>query len=72
MEIPAHKMVLSTASQYFDSMFSHFDEVNQDQVTIGGVDSQSMQSIIEYVYTARIEINEDNVKVNTTSALTAF
>lgn len=65
-------MVLSTASQYFDSMFSHFDEVNQDQVTIGGVDSQSMQSIIEYVYTARIEINEDNVKVNTTSALTAF
>lgn len=72
MEIPAHKMVLSTASQYFDSMFSHFDEVNQDQVTIGGVDFQSMQSIIEYVYTARIEINEDNVKVNTTSALTAF
>lgn len=72
MKIPAHKMVLAAASPYFHSMFcnSNFKEANQDEVTIGDVNYQALQSLIEYAYTARIEITEDTVQATKTPPFT--
>lgn len=66
MEIPAHKMVLSACSPYFYAMFSggDFEESRQDKITVQGVDYHALQLLIEYVYTAIVEVTEDNVQVS--------
>ena len=48
---------------------SSFNEAHQDKVTIGGIDAQALQSLVEYVYTAYIEITVDNVKVTKISSI---
>lgn len=66
MEIPAHKMVLASCSPYFYAMFSGFDfeESRQDKITVQGVDYHALQLLVEYVYTAIVEVTEDNVQVS--------
>lgn len=64
MEIPAHKMVLASCSPYFYAMFTGFEESRQDRITLQGVDYHALQLLVEYVYTALVDVNEDNVQVN--------
>lgn len=64
--IPAHKMILSAASPYFYAMFadSNFNEANQGEVKIGGVEYDSLKPLIDYVYTSSIELSDGNVEVS--------
>lgn len=68
MEIGAHKTVLAAAIPYFHGMFagSSFIEAHQEKIAITDIDYQAFQLLIEYAYTARIEITEDNVRVTKT------
>ncbi|XP_058121603.1 ring canal kelch homolog [Anopheles ziemanni] len=68
IEIPAHKMVLASCSPYFYAMFTGFEESRQDRITLQGVDPRALQLLIEYVYTAVVEVTEENVQILLTAA----
>lgn len=62
VEVPANRMLLAGFSSYFYKMFAH-SEKNEGTVKIDGVDSSTLQALVDYVYTGKIEITEENVRV---------
>ncbi|XP_075438352.1 kelch-like protein 38 [Ascaphus truei] len=61
-EFPCHRNVLATSSPYFKAMFcNNFRETGQEKVALMGIDSDSVQQIILYVYTGEILITRENV-----------
>ncbi|XP_077971160.1 kelch-like protein 7 isoform X2 [Styela clava] len=61
-EFPAHRLVLSAASEYFETMFN----VEMKENVTGRVEMQDIsvpifKSCLEYVYTGLINIHADNV-----------
>lgn len=62
--IPCHRVVLASLSAYFKAMFTgEMAESRKKEITINGVDAASLRSLIEYSYTASIDISEDNVQL---------
>jgi kelch-like protein 1/4/5 len=62
-EICAHRLVLSSCSQYFCAMFTnHMLESKQDYVTLSDIDEDSIEEIVDFAYTGKINIHEDNVQ----------
>lgn len=61
--VTAHRVVLASLSAYFRAMFTQqMAESKQRLITINGVDSSTLKSLVEYAYTATIDISEDNVQ----------
>lgn len=61
--VPAHRVVLASLSAYFRAMFTgEMAESKQKVVTINGIDRSSLKSLVDYAYTATIEISEENVQ----------
>ncbi len=61
--ISAHRNVLATASPYFKAMFSgKFRETRSKVVPMHGVTAAGLKAIVEYIYTAKIEITDENVE----------
>ncbi|CAB1337007.1 unnamed protein product, partial [Coregonus sp. 'balchen'] len=64
IEVPAHKLVLASCSPYFCAMFTgDMSESKAQQVEIREVDGQTLRKLVDYIYTAEIEVTEDNVQV---------
>ncbi|XP_076005314.1 kelch-like protein 3 isoform X3 [Genypterus blacodes] len=64
VEIPAHRVVLASCSPYFCAMFTgDMSESKAQQVEIREVDGQTLRKLVDYIYTAEIEVTEDNVQV---------
>ncbi len=62
--IPAHRVVLASLSAYFRAMFTgEMAESKQRVVAINGIDGVSVRNLINYAYTATIEISEENVQL---------
>ena len=62
-EISAHRLVLSACSQYFCAMFTNrMRESEQETVTLADVDPDSLEEIVDFAYTGKIDIHEDNVQ----------
>ncbi|EDO41954.1 predicted protein [Nematostella vectensis] len=62
-EIPSHKLVLAASSPYFRAMFtSNLLECTQRTITLYDIDVGALQQIVEYFYTGKITIDEDNVQ----------
>ena len=62
-EINAHRVVLSAASPYFRAMFtSEMSESKQSSVVIRDVTYESMVMLVNYAYTATVQISEDTVQ----------
>ncbi len=62
--IHAHRIVLSSLSPYFKAMFTgDMAESKQREITINGIDADTLESIVDYAYTANIKITEDNVQL---------
>ncbi|XP_075337948.1 kelch-like protein 3 isoform X2 [Odontesthes bonariensis] len=64
VEVPAHRVVLASCSPYFCAMFTgDMSESKAQQVEIREVDGQTLRKLVDYIYTAEIEVTEDNVQV---------
>lgn len=66
-KINAHKDVLSSNSEYFDRMFtSSFKERDQDKIEINitDVSYETLKTLIEFFYSSKLTIKEQNVQVN--------
>ncbi|XP_078606333.1 kelch-like protein 24 [Branchiostoma floridae x Branchiostoma japonicum] len=60
-EIPCHRNVLAACSQYFRAMFCNgHRESKEHKVTIHEVNGNAMQLLVDYAYTSKVTITEDN------------
>ncbi|CAI6371711.1 unnamed protein product [Macrosiphum euphorbiae] len=57
-----HKVVLASASPYFQAMFTHFAEKNKELVVIRELDSVTLQLLIDFIYSGKIMVTENNVQ----------
>ncbi len=61
--IQAHRLVLSCASNYFKVMFaSNLKEASQTEVELPKTEVSVMESLIEFAYTGRLDITNQNVE----------
>ena len=61
VEIPAHKVVLANTSHYFYSMFIGGLKEESPVIPIKGLEPETLSSLVEYSYTSKLSINQDNV-----------
>ncbi|XP_078494072.1 kelch-like protein 12 [Ciona intestinalis] len=60
--IPANKMVLSCYSKYFNTMFeTEMEEKYKDVVELHDLDAESLEKLVDFMYTGKININTNNV-----------
>lgn len=61
--IPAHRVVLAALSPYFKAMFcSQLDESHRFQIRIQDLSLPAVQTIINFAYTAHLDLSEDTVQ----------
>ncbi|CAM4639843.1 unnamed protein product [Leuciscus chuanchicus] len=61
--ILAHRVVLAAASHFFNLMFtSSMMEATNHEVELGGAEPEIVELLVEFVYTARISVNSNNVQ----------
>lgn len=61
--IPAHRLVLSAASDYFAAMFMNdVKEASMEEIRMKDVDPDAMVAIVNYAYTGKISLQEDTVE----------
>jgi kelch-like protein 1/4/5 len=54
---PAHRLVLSAASDYFAAMFtSGLAEAHQREISLPHVDADSLDTLLRYCYTGELEV----------------
>lgn len=62
-EVSAHKTVLASCSPYFYAMFTGFTESRANKITLQGLDGTALALLIDYVYSAEVQVTEENVQV---------
>ncbi|KAG0425445.1 hypothetical protein HPB47_027390 [Ixodes persulcatus] len=64
-EVMAHKTVLASCSPYFYAMFTGFTESRANKITLQGLDGTALSLLIDYVYSAEVQVTEENVQAST-------
>lgn len=60
--VRAHRIVLYAASSYFRALLSGpWANVNQETHTVGEISGHTLNAIVSYCYTGRIDIDADNI-----------
>ncbi|XP_028292173.1 kelch-like protein 41a [Gouania willdenowi] len=62
--IPCHRLIMAACSPYFRELFfsEEGQDVNRKEVVLENLDPNIMDVIVNYMYSAEIDINDDNVK----------
>ena len=61
-EFPIHKVVLAASSQYFRVLFtSGMRESGVSRITLHGISAQTFQSVLTFIYTGKLTLDQDNV-----------
>ncbi|XP_070832007.1 kelch-like protein 41a [Chaetodon trifascialis] len=62
--IPCHRLILSACSPHFRELFFSGDgkEVDKKEVALENLDASLMEAIVNYMYSAEIDINDNNVQ----------
>uniref|UniRef100_A0A4W4EFQ1 BTB domain-containing protein n=1 Tax=Electrophorus electricus TaxID=8005 RepID=A0A4W4EFQ1_ELEEL len=63
--LPCHRLILAACSPYFrDQFFSEDGKVKEDlkEVVLDDVDPNILEMIVKYLYSAEIELTDDNVQ----------
>lgn len=62
-EFCAHRVILSACSDYFCAMFTgNMEESQKSVVELQGLDSDTMEFILDFVYTESIRVSVENVQ----------
>ena len=62
-EMQAHKVILAAGSPYFNAMFSsRHRESSASCVALNGIDGQTLELLVDFVYSSSLEITEKNVQ----------
>merc|ERR1719153_56510 len=62
VDIPAHKNILASSSPYFLALLNGgFMENNGSRITIKDVNPDILTLLVEYIYTSKLMITQDNV-----------
>uniref|UniRef100_A0A5F8GPT1 Kelch like family member 5 n=1 Tax=Monodelphis domestica TaxID=13616 RepID=A0A5F8GPT1_MONDO len=57
------RLVLSAVSDYFAAMFTNdVREARQEEIKMEGVEPNSLWALVQYAYTGRLELKEDNIE----------
>uniref|UniRef100_A0A8C6UVX7 Kelch like family member 10 n=1 Tax=Neogobius melanostomus TaxID=47308 RepID=A0A8C6UVX7_9GOBI len=59
---PVHKVILCGSSDFFRAMFMRWDHDHTKEFRIGGISSEIMALVLDYIYTESITISENNVQ----------
>jgi len=61
--IKAHRVVLSASSPYFEAMFSAgLVEEQKDSIQIHCIPSNTLQEIVDFIYTGQLSVTQENVQ----------
>lgn len=61
-ELKAHRVVLASCSQYFESMFiGEFAEPLDEPIMIEEISDDTLQTMVDFAYTSRIKLTEKNI-----------
>ncbi|KAK2839771.1 hypothetical protein Q5P01_013511 [Channa striata] len=68
--IPCHRLIMAACSPYFRELYFSGDgkEVDKKEVVLENLDPNVMEMIVNYMYSAEIDINDDNVQDILTAA----
>ena len=60
--ISVHKCVLAAGSKYFKALFTNSmqETTSSEPLTLNNVDESSLEAVIDYIYTGKIDLNEGN------------
>ena len=62
-EFLAHKFLLAASVPYFHSMFTHnLIESRQEIITLKDMDPDALETIIDFVYSSELHIDQENVQ----------
>ena len=59
-QIPAHKLVLSTTSEYFRNILQQTKQ-SQPLICLDGVNSEDLKNILDYVYDGEVKIHQEDL-----------
>ena len=59
-QIPAHKLVLSTTSEYFRNILQQTKQ-SQPLICLDGVNSEDLKNVLDYVYDGEVKIHKEEL-----------
>ena len=63
VKIPAHRIVLASACEYFRSMFrSNMKERAAEEIKIQGIDASVGKIMVDYMYTSKLPLTAANAE----------
>jgi N-acetylneuraminic acid mutarotase len=61
--LKVHRVVLAASSDYFKAMFAHDSkELEAGQVYLQNIDANAVEAIINYIYTCKVDLNNENIE----------
>ena len=62
-KFPCHRIILASSSPYFQALLTHtFKENNLDSIELRDIEPPIFSTILRYIYSGKIEIDENNVQ----------